>query len=178
MIQIRLLNESDAAAWRELRLRGLELDSSPFKQTYEEALAQPIEEVIAGFSPAACETSPRFGAFHDGVLVGICGLAREARLKVRHKAMLWGMFVAPEARGLGVGGKLVEAVVAQARAMPDLLQVNLTVVSTNESARRLYRRHGFEVQGREVRALRHEGVDYDEELMVLFLDDRGPPSSG
>ncbi|MOA58720.1 hypothetical protein D3C78_1831650 [compost metagenome] len=64
----------------------------------------------------------------------------------------------------------MEAILAHARAMPGLLQVGLTVVTTNAGAKRLYERHGFVVQGREVRALRHDGVDYDEEQMVVFLD--------
>lgn len=170
MTQIRLLDESDAAAWRELRLLGLSIDPAAFGQTYEEAIAQPLEDVIPRFSPAAFEHVPIFGAFRDGVLVGTCGLMREPRVKKWHKASLWGMFVAPEARGLGLGGELVKSAIAHARTMPGVLQVSLAVVTTNEGARRLYERHGFRVYGIEPRALRHEGVDFDDALMVRMLD--------
>ena len=49
--------------------------------------------------------------------------------------------------------------------------VQLTVVSENESARRLYRAMGFVEYGYEKRALnKHHGRYYDEVLMVNFLD--------
>jgi RimJ/RimL family protein N-acetyltransferase len=170
MTQIRLLNESDAAAWRELRLLGLRIDPDAFRQTHDEAIAQPPEAFTAPFAPAAIAQSPIFGAFKDGVLVGTCGLKREGQLKQRHKAMLWGVFVSPEARGLGVCRQLLEVAIAHARTLPGLLQLQLTVLTTNAAAIHLYEQQGFEVFGRERRSLRLGDEDFDEAHMVLMLD--------
>jgi ribosomal protein S18 acetylase RimI-like enzyme len=169
MSAIRPLEATDAASWRELRLRGLRTDARAFGQTYEEAAAQTPEGNAARFTPEALVEVPIFGAFVDGELVGTCGLFREKGLKNRHKATLWGMYVDAAARGRGLGEALLEAAIARARTMPGVLQINLTVWSENANAARLYAKHGFEVYGRERRSLRHEGVDDDEDLMVLHL---------
>jgi GNAT superfamily N-acetyltransferase len=47
------------------------------------------------------------GAFENGQLVGIAGLHREEQAKLSHKAVLWGVYVAPEARKRGTGRKLL-----------------------------------------------------------------------
>jgi RimJ/RimL family protein N-acetyltransferase len=49
--------------------------------------------------------------------------------------------------------------------------VQLTVVSENEAARRLYEAMGFVEYGYERRALKHDGRYYDEVLMVNFLNE-------
>ncbi len=52
------------------------------------------------------------------------------------------MWVAPFARGRGVGDALVDAVIAWAREL-GALRVALAVVESNASASQLYRRRGF-----------------------------------
>ncbi len=49
--------------------------------------------------------------------------------------------------------------------------VQLTVMSENEAARRLYRALGFVEYGVEKNALKQDGRYYDEVLMVKFLDE-------
>lgn len=76
--------------------------------------------------------------------------------KVRPGSLLMdGIFVAEEARGIGVGSALLEAIKAQARA-DGLQSVRLDVTDTNPRARALYERHGF-VAGQEtgIGPLRH-----------------------
>jgi ribosomal protein S18 acetylase RimI-like enzyme len=45
----------------------------------------------------------------------------------------------------------------------------LAVVAANTSAVKCYERCGFTVYGTEPRVIRHEGVDYDEYLMLRPL---------
>ena len=78
------------------------------------------------------------------------------------------MFAAT-ARSAGVGKKLVAAVLDHARGRVEMVQ--LTVVSENEAARRLYRAMGFVEYGYEKRALRQDGKYYDDVLMVRFLEE-------
>lgn len=92
------------------------------------------------------------------------------RPRLRHKGNVYGVYVAPAARGLGVGSGLLLALIAWARGCPGLLQLHLSVSVTQEAARRLYARHGFRVYGLEPRALRIEGRDIDEEHLCLMLD--------
>ena len=57
-------------------------------------------------------------------------------------AGVYGMWVAPEARGQGVGGALLDAVEGWAREMGYGL-VGLGVTTTNEPAIHLYANHGY-----------------------------------
>lgn len=49
-------------------------------------------------------------------------------------------------------------------------QINLSVVTTNSSAKRLYERHGFETYGIERNALEVGGQGYDEAHMTYFYN--------
>ena len=49
-------------------------------------------------------------------------------------------------------------------------QLRLGVVDTNEAAIRLYQKHGFEIYGTEMRALKTEAGYSNEVLMVRFLE--------
>ncbi|MGH7267845.1 MAG: GNAT family N-acetyltransferase [Candidatus Rokuibacteriota bacterium] len=166
---IRALTEADAEAYRRLRLRALQDHPDVFGRAYEEA--ESPDEVVAALR-SRNDATGRFvlGAF-DPELVGIVACSREAGVKRRHKALIWGMYVAPEARSRGVGRLLVEEAVARARRWSGLAQLWLSVAVHNEPARALYRSCGFQVFGLERRALRLVDRDVDEEHMVLHLDE-------
>jgi len=87
------------------------------------------------------------------------GLFRQQGLKVRH---IWGMYVTPEGRGHGAARALMLAAIARASTMPDLEQLTLTVVTTNETARNLYLSLQFKVYGVEPDALKLGDRFFDE----------------
>jgi RimJ/RimL family protein N-acetyltransferase len=68
---------------------------------------------------------------------------------------------------MGVGRRLAEAVIGFAREHVEVLQ--LSVVSENEAARRLYTSLGFVEYGIERKALKYSGRYYDEVLMAKDL---------
>jgi GNAT superfamily N-acetyltransferase len=109
------------------------------------------------------------GAFADDALVGIAGCYQESKAKLRHKAVIWGMYVAPEARGHGVGRRLLERAITEARTWPDVDRVTITVVERVRAARDLYLSAGFEVFGREPDALRQNGVSDVMEYLSISL---------
>ena len=160
---IRPLRAEDAAQWRVLRLEALKTYPTAFQSAYEEALTQDLALRI----PPPGGPSVLFGAFHDGVLSGSAGLHIQPGRKQRHKAQLWGMYVAPAVQRRGVGAMLLRAAIEHARTRVALVQ--LVVLQANEPAKALYRSFGFESYGIEKRALRHDGVDHDDELMALDL---------
>jgi ribosomal protein S18 acetylase RimI-like enzyme len=172
-VVIRALTDADAEAYRHMRLRALRDHPDVFGRAFEEA--ETHDEILAALR-SRDDAVGRFvlGAF-DPELVGIVACSRELGVKRRHKAMIWGMYVAPEARGRGVGRLLVEGTVARARRWSGLAQLWLSVAVHNEPARALYRSCGFQVFGLEQRALRLADRDVDEEHMVLRLDE--PPDA-
>lgn len=172
LITIRPLVASDWDAWWALRLNALREHPDAFGQDVNEAIATGEATNRARFVDGGIRDPNRIvGAFTgDGALVGVCGIVRHDRPKTRHRMDIWGMYVAPPARGSGVGRRLAEAAIEHARQSDDVLQIHLTVASHNESARALYSQLGFMPYGREPRSMRLPDRFVDEELMVLMLD--------
>ncbi|MGF1551035.1 MAG: GNAT family N-acetyltransferase [Paracoccaceae bacterium] len=160
---IRRLTRADVDAFRALRLDALAREPVAFGAAHEEEAQEP-----PSFFEARLD-SLVFGAEADGRLLAIGGLGAGGRLKTRHRATLWGLYVAPEARGHGIGGRLVAALVEAGRAMPGVETLVLTVTAGNAAALALYRAAGFEAVGVDRGALRVGGVDHDEVLMRLDL---------
>ena len=169
---LRLLTPADAVPYRDLRLRMLREHPDAFTSSFDEDSRKPLSWVEERLAPGASPTRFVVGAFDDeGRLVGSAGVGGEARAKQRHKALLFGMFTAPEARGRGVGRALLADVLQRCRAAPELEQLVLTVTEGNP-AERLYASAGFERFGVEPRALRIAGQYFAKVHMVRFLPDR------
>jgi ribosomal protein S18 acetylase RimI-like enzyme len=160
---IRPLTSADATQWRTLRLEALRRYPTAFASAYEEALEQDLSARI----PPPDGPSVLFGAFVGGTLSGSAGLHVWPGMKQRHKSELWGMYVAPSLHRRGVGAALLSAVIDHARTRVAVVQ--LTVLRANDAARALYSRFCFVSYGIEKRALRHQDVDHDDELMALDL---------
>jgi ribosomal protein S18 acetylase RimI-like enzyme len=161
--RIRRLEAADSALYRDIRLEALKQNPEAFGSTFERESDKP-----ASWFEAAIRQGDIFGAFLQGTLAGMAGYTAPENPKQAHKALLWGMYVRPAARHSGLGKRLVEAVLEHARERVEALQ--LTVVSENEAARRLYGSLGFVEYGLEKRALKQDGRYYDEVLMVKFLE--------
>ena len=181
-VQIRELTEADAPIYWPLRLRGLREDPEAFGSSYTESKDRPLEQTVERLRSGRAQGDFTLGAFTDDAnsadgadgagerLVGMVTFVRAPGLKNRHNADIFGMYVAPEARGQGVGRALVEALIARARALDGVEQLILAVTASNTAARALYRALGFTVYGLHPHALRLEDGRYlDEELMILRL---------
>jgi ribosomal protein S18 acetylase RimI-like enzyme len=85
-----------------------------------------------------------------------------------HVAEVNGLAVAPGRQGEGIGGRLLEAAIERSRRQ-NLRRLVLRVLSSNPGARRLYERHGFEVEGARREAFLLRGAYVDDLLMGLDL---------
>ena len=165
-LEIRLLARADAAVYRQIRLDALAAHPEAFASTF----AREQDKPLAWFEERLT-TSDVFGAFIDNEIVGFAGFHRQDGPQTMHKADLWGMYVRHQAGRSGVGRRLVDAVIAHAAERVEKLQ--LSVMSRNEAALRLYKAAGFVEYGREVKALKQDGRYFDEVLMELFVDGSG-----
>ena len=167
-MKIRILNESDAQVYQEVRLSALKINPEAFSSTYEREVKFSIESIAERLEPV----KDRFvlGDFNENdSLVGIVTFMRENSLKTIHKGNVFGMYVAPEARGKGLGKSLMIELMKEAKNCDGLEQLNLTVVSENNLAKKLYKSLGFEVYGIEKKALKFNGQYFDEDLMVINI---------
>jgi ribosomal protein S18 acetylase RimI-like enzyme len=161
-VAIRRLTREDAPVYREIRLEGLRDSPEAFGSTFENESANSLE-----FFSERIATSNVFGAFRNAELAGVAGLLIHQGVKEAHKGFLWGMYVRPSARHMGAGRLLVEAVLAFARTKVELVQ--LSVISENVNARRLYAAMGFVEYGLEKKSLKQNGRYHDEVLMAKDL---------
>jgi GNAT superfamily N-acetyltransferase len=160
MSEVRRFGPADAAAYRALRLDALARHPSAFRAHYDEEAGQDL----AAFA-ARLEADAIFGAFSEGTLCGLAGLAVPRSRNKSHKGVLSGVYVCPDQRRAGHGAALVGAVIEHARGRVE--QLHAAVVTTAAPARALYRRLGFEPYGVEPRALKVGDQYFDQELLVL-----------
>ena len=167
-MQVRRLTPDDAQIYRQVRLRALREEPTAFSSSYDEE--RDLPEAVTADRLRALPDRGTFGAFDEDRLVGIVTLAREDRAKLRHRGMIFGMYVAPEMRGKGVARQLLSEALALARSVPGLLLVSLGVNAENAAAIALYESLGFESWGLDPDAMMVGEWLYDERYMCCRLD--------
>jgi len=162
-LKLRRLETRDVAIYRELRLESLKGHPEAFSSSWESETNKPISWWVERL-----EANMIFGGCVDSSpIAGVAGLRMQDAVKLRHRAILWGMYVRPEARGTGLAAALVQRVVEHARTVVE--ELCLTVVASNAAACRLYSAAGFKPYGLDRRALKVGSEYYDELLMTLSL---------
>lgn len=167
--RLRTVREADAAdvlrlvqaVAAEEVLIGVEVPNIP----------QSVEEERR-FIRAALNTPRRLfmGAEVNGRIVGTLSLTPgQFGRKDAHLAML-GIVLAPQYRGVGLGGAMIDVALEWARAK-GFEKIQLEVFATNERALVLYRRKGFVEEGRRRRAYKLRGNYVDGVLMGLWIGD-------
>ena len=140
-ITVRSLTPDDASAYRALRLAGIAELPAAFCTTHAAESGLPLAQIAQRLRATSYQII--FGAFNEEQLIAIAGLRREPIAVVHDKASLWGVYVAPQARGRGAGRQLVHAAIAHACAIPELGRVCLAVAQDNQAALTLYLACGF-----------------------------------
>ena len=163
------LTATDNFGYRKFRLEGLTKHPDCFRST-------PAEKADEPFPTYGTPDSFTLGLLTDAdELAGIVSFQREGqnRQKFRHKGLLSGMYVADPYSGQGLGRRLLEETIRRAGLVPGMEQINLTVTATNSVAKRLYEKVGFRQFAFEKNAFKDGDTYYDEEQMVLFLNETG-----
>jgi GNAT superfamily N-acetyltransferase len=162
---IRRLVDGDAVDYFALRREALEREPHAFGSSPGDDRFQSVELVRESLADSE---QAIVGAF-ERELVGAVGIRRLTRLKLRHRAELWGMYVRAEHRRSGLGRRLVEEAIRFARERDDIRQVHLAVTDRAAAAATLYEKLGFVVWGIEPAGLLVNGIELAEKHMVLRL---------
>jgi RimJ/RimL family protein N-acetyltransferase len=163
---IRLLTPADAAAYAELRTLMLGDTPWAFSASPENDRGRDASGVAASL------TRPHFaiaGAFEGERLLACAMTNREERPKRAHIAWIMSVYTRPEARGRGLGRRVVALAVDTARSWSGVESVQLGVSERSPDARRLYESLGFRAWGVEPDAIRINGTAFSEVHMHLDL---------
>ncbi|WP_270887285.1 GNAT family N-acetyltransferase [Pedococcus sp. 5OH_020] len=170
-ISVRVLAEDEWEQYRAVRLSALEESPEAFAATVEEE--QAYEE---DFWRMRMRRSLRLVAEVDGRLVGVASVGQGPQDNER-VAELFGLWVAPSARGTGVATELVRAGADAARGRG---RSHLAYWVGTDNGRAVAFASGFGFRPTDTRRpmrVRREDDAEDEIAMVLPLgDDRGMPS--
>jgi ribosomal protein S18 acetylase RimI-like enzyme len=165
-VEIRLFTEQDAQSLWDLRMLALETEPWSFVDSPEELSSISVQEFATRLRADHAENFI-VGAFEQGAAVGMVGCYQEVPLKRRHKAWIWGVFVAPSARGRRIATSLMQTAIERAKSIPGLEMLLLTVGVGQPAPRKLYASLGFRSFGIEPRGLKIGNEAHDEENMVL-----------
>jgi GNAT superfamily N-acetyltransferase len=139
-VTIKRISPDEWPVLRDIRLRSLADSPEAFGQRYDEA-ASTTDAEWESTASASAEGSRRIWFIaRDGAdaPVGVV----QARRRQPFDCLLFSMWVAPEARRLGVGAALVDSVQAWGESWGSK-RVVLWVLAANEAAMRFYDRIGF-----------------------------------
>jgi RimJ/RimL family protein N-acetyltransferase len=167
-INIRHSTLADIDSYRALRLEALKNHPSAFGQDYDENLLRPREYWEKVLTINSNEQA-LFFAEQNGQLVGMTGIFRSLSRKNLHSATIWGVYVTSAWRGRHISEALIHSCLDWAMAHGVSI-VKLAVETNNLQAVNCYERCGFTTYGTEPKAIRHDGIYYDEYLMVLEID--------
>lgn len=142
----RLLNSTDRDSYSRIRLECLTNYPDYFGDSYE-------EEIHAGQSRfektflLSKDHSFLYGAFSQGILIGISGFIQQKRIKTVHRGELVQVYVDPSFSGQGIGSRLIALTIAKAFDNIFIDQILLSVVLSNDQATKLYQKFGFVLYG-------------------------------
>lgn len=143
---------------KQLMLEAVEESQNAFSFTKEEMLSNT--EIWWNFY-----LQPYFDPNKGGImlvkksqtLVAMCGWQFNTRVKQKHIAYIYWLYVSKQARAQGVGRKLIESVLEEIVKKKEIKKIFLSVTSTQSSAIKIYESLGFEKVG--------------ENKMELYSDD-------
>lgn len=161
---LKELTSKEAVVYKTFFLNGLTEEEENFR-------ISPNDEQNGPFPTKDEADSFTLGVYVGDKLAGVVSFEREGaqREKLRHKGILFRMYVGKEYRAQGLGKKLIAELIERVKALGDIEQINLTVVARNHTAKQLYEKYGFQVFSVEEHAIKWKGKYFTEESLMLKL---------
>ena len=130
MIEVKRLSPDRWGEYRDLRLEALQSDPVAFGSSYAEEKALTEDEWRKRMGNALF-------ALSEGSPVGMIVCVVNERVKSRHIATIFGVYVRKDCRGEGVGRKLIEGSIKAVRENVDVSKIKLTV-NPDQAVRELW----------------------------------------
>jgi ribosomal protein S18 acetylase RimI-like enzyme len=134
--------------------------------------AHPPDETREFWEKQITQNAPAFFALDGHRVVGWLDIKFFEQEGLRHRGTL-GMGIHSDYRGQGIGSRLMQAALANAK-QSGLLRVDLTVYCSNAAAIALYRKFGFVEEGRMIKGRYLDGRFDDVIYMGLIFEENVP----
>lgn len=162
MIAVKKLEEDRWKEYRDLRLEALKKEPIAFGSSFDEEKNISEEEWKRRVGNALF-------ALSEDKLVGMIVYVQGNKIKTKHIANIYGVYVTEEYRGQGVGRKLIDSVLEEIKKSKDVVKINLTVNPEQKAAVKLYQNSGFKIVGQLKKEFLVVGRFYDELIMEKLL---------
>ena len=161
-IEIRPISETDITGFRDC------LDSVAKERKFIAQLKAPPVERVANFVKEALRRKDvRIVAVDASRVIGWCDITPHQWEGLDHVGEL-GMGVLKDYRQKGIGGYLLDSALDAARET-GLEKVELDVFASNTAAIEMYKKAGFTLEGRKLKARKLDGKFDDIIQMGIFL---------
>ncbi|HZW55808.1 MAG TPA: N-acetyltransferase [Nitrososphaerales archaeon] len=162
MIEVKVLSPERWMEARELRLKALKTDPTAFGSSYEE------EESLSETEWRRRMWNALFAVADDKPVGSITYLFSD-KVKSRHIARIYGVYVDPDHRRQGIGKKLLQSALDGIRENKNAVKVQLMVNKEQHAAVKLYEDLGFLTVGQLKKEIKVGERYYDELIMEKML---------
>jgi ribosomal protein S18 acetylase RimI-like enzyme len=159
---IRQLTLNDFDTWKEIRTEAVKLHPESFGESYEAVIKQDIS-----WFEKSLQNGTIFAYEQNGKMVGIVGTYPMQPQNMRHRAVLFGLYIKDGYRKSGIASALVKHIINF--VAPTHRQIHLCVNTKNSAAVALYQKQGFVIYATEPDALLIGDKYYDDYLMMRKL---------
>ncbi len=167
---IRQLEPNDSTSYYKIRLEGLQLHPEAFG-TGADAWSNATDEQVKNLLEKSNHDDFVLGYFQNDELAGVIGLKREKKHSVGHKGTVWGLFVLPRFRNLGIGKALLKELIAITSQNHELKYVRAVVTVSSLNAEHVFKSCGFTTYGVEQRGIKEGTTFFDQSFMMRSLCD-------
>ena len=162
MIIIKKLLADRWEDYRDLRLEALKQDPNAFGSSYE-------EEVILSKDVWEKRIKDVLFALSNNKPIGMIVFIFDKKMKTKHIANIYGVYVKKEYRGLGIGSKLIKSAISKIMKNKTIIKIKLKVNPKQKAAVNLYMKFGFTVAGRLKKELIVNSRFYDDLIMEKII---------
>jgi ribosomal protein S18 acetylase RimI-like enzyme len=163
-ISVVALGPRDWRDLRAIRLEALRSEPAAYSSSYEETLARSDEHWQQRL---ASDHSVHLLARAQSRPIGMVGGYLGSDEGDESVAVVFGMYVAREYRGRGIGRLLLSSLIDRLSAFPQISTIRLGVTETQDPARALYESMGFQVIGKTEEGIVVDDRQVDELIMEL-----------
>jgi RimJ/RimL family protein N-acetyltransferase len=145
------LNENEGQVWSPHEYHKSEDD---FQEWIKEMLSHPLKILII--------------AEFKGTIIGNIDFHIGDKLRIKHSGE-FGMGIIPNWRNKGLGSLMLLTLLEWVQNHQEIEKINLNVLSNNHRAIELYKKIGFQEEGRRIKAFKFSTSEYvDDILMTRF----------